>query len=139
MTTNKEQRCDKCMAHNISESHTCDPLMCVLKENADKKRAHKDWREEFDRIFIEENYWQGEDSLTKNVAVGNIKEFIERTLQQQRRSDQEELEKKVGALKVDVRPEIKVWTINKSREEALAFNEGIDAALSLIKDTKPQK
>lgn len=34
------------------------------------------WLEEFERLFIHENVWQGEDEYTKNVAVGNIEDFI---------------------------------------------------------------
>ena len=40
------------------------------------------WEKEFDRIFVDENVWQGEDDYTKNVPIGNIKKFIESLLEE---------------------------------------------------------
>ena len=44
--------------------------------------SQEKWEQDFDRQFIDENYWQGEDDFTKNVAVGNIKHFIRTALQE---------------------------------------------------------
>lgn len=51
-----------------NQSHT--------KEYVDKKQNSGAWEEEFDRLFVDENIWQGEDEYTKNVPIGNIKNFI---------------------------------------------------------------
>lgn len=51
-----------------------------------KEESSMGWRERFKKEFIDENPWQGEDEYTKNVAVGNVENFIERELARQRES-----------------------------------------------------
>lgn len=60
--------------------------------------TREEWEREFDRLFIEENVWEGEDKYTKNVGVGNIKDFIRSTLAAKKEAWRSRLEamKKVG-------------------------------------------
>jgi hypothetical protein len=36
---------------------------------------------EFNKIFNNENVWQGEDDWTKNVPIGNLEQWLTQTLQ----------------------------------------------------------
>lgn len=54
-----------------------------------------EWEERFDRRFIEENGWEGENAYTKNVAVGNIKDFIREIITRTREEAFEEGKKVV--------------------------------------------
>lgn len=51
-------------------------LIAEAEHKASRPHAEGGWEKEFDRLFIEDNVWEGEDEYTKNVAVGNIKDFI---------------------------------------------------------------
>ena len=70
---NKLEYCETCVQMTNHIDNEC------MKHTTEKPR----WEEEFDRIFVNENVWQGEDEYTKNVPIGNIKSFISQLLKEE--------------------------------------------------------
>ena len=98
-------RCNKdCNIITIKEGDsdpvTVAPGDCLRVESSKLRTSNEreDWEKEFDKIFVYENVWQGEDEYTKNVPIGNIKDFIRSLLT---RTRQEEREKVVEYIKAN--------------------------------------
>lgn len=62
------------MAGSYCENLSCD---CHTKQVS---ATPEGWSERFDKLFVEENFWKSDNEDTAFVAVGNIKEFIEKEI-----------------------------------------------------------
>lgn len=81
------------------------------------------WEEEFDRIFVTENVWQGEDEYTKNVPIGNIKSFITQLLISHTQALIEEVERMKEELP----------SVTMTAKEAVRHNKTCDDILALLR------
>lgn len=118
---------------NASREDWCNIPDCYKRRYLKhKKECHtqnetEGWEKEFDEqfpiMFL--------DSGTEDDMCENIKSFISSLLL----SERQKIAAEVEGLKVDVRPEIRVWLAG-TRETNEAHNAALDKALAIIKEEK---
>lgn len=85
MKTDKEKKCERCLAHNIGENHVCPPLLRALKENYDKENI-QGWRERYDELYFKQVKSFPVDVLglgeksAHDMVLGDTKFFIQKTI-----------------------------------------------------------
>jgi len=71
----------------LTQALTADRLALLTELGGNEAVANKnidETIEDFYRIFDTENVWQGEDDWTKNVPIGNLEDWLRKTLTDQR-------------------------------------------------------
>lgn len=111
-----------------------------MKQQSIKEKIIEECRERFniDTVFHKDNF---EDPKYINMpyysetgAIKAFEQFLSQSLDRIKQEVTHSYKEIIRNMKLDVRPEIREWTISKNRDEAEGFNYALDKVLELLEE-----